>query len=942
MQPSHPPDARHLRPVKAPRWLTAPLLALGLSTGALAQTFEPCTTPDPTSPTPTDLNYRVTTAVSIPVVFHVLYKNDGTGNHTDATLQLQVDVLNDAFEDAGVEFYIIGVDRVRDEVWFSDLRSDERFAEISGALRVDTRRVLNIYTGYPENSLGSGTIPNEGELTYDGVRLRYHMLPAPHAWDSEAKDPEYPDPDPEPYATPDGGVGLHEVGHWLNLYHTFRGPSPLFGCQPQAQCATNGDYVCDTPPQEYSRNRGYNCGVLNTCPQQPGNDPIDNHMSYSGDYCRTRFTAGQYERMNAAIGQFRPDLIPGGPIEYDRNLVVGANRTLTWAGGPDGVTLAFAPGYGIQVSGAMSATDLTFTAKNPAQGWTGIRYDPGSGGTIASSIVERVSGSGRATAAVDIRGASPRIEDSQIRDAVPGSAVTGVRITGAAAFPYLLRNTIRLMTDDGVVLDSRARAHLVRNTIRDNVGDGLVAGYLTEAFLSAEAVSGAPRGNVFEDNGGYGVYATLAARVTYAGPPSGEPLYADGYNTVIESGQAGNAARSGATLAAGNTQSQGRNRFLANSGPEAAADGASTRVYVRCDWWGGPPPFDLEVTNGAVLDASRWLEQDPYVVPYTPCVDGSGSFSGGGGAALRDGGGWASLLGSDGGIGTDTLAGGPREWLLSAAEAEEPADAFALLQQVVGEAPDTDEAEAALGEVGWLHTREDAPPGALGFLEAHAAGAHEGLRSAARHALVGALHATDDAPGALAVADTLAAADTTGAGGPEGGTAAADAVFGHLALVYLHAEAGQLAEAAGALAAVEALAPGSAEAALARAHLETLDPEGFYVGRLSASGPSATGPAAPALRADEAFRLGPAVPNPARATVVVPFVLGAPSRVRLVLADALGREVAVVADGAFGAGPHALTLDLAGRAAGVYVVRAVASPERGGPLARSLRLTVLR
>lgn len=39
-----------------------------------------------------------------------------------------------------------------------------------------------------------------------------------------------------------------------------------------------------------------NCEPVDTCPNQPGNDPIDNFMSYSPDKCQNRFTPGQLER----------------------------------------------------------------------------------------------------------------------------------------------------------------------------------------------------------------------------------------------------------------------------------------------------------------------------------------------------------------------------------------------------------------------------------------------------------------------------------------------------------------------------------------------------------------------------------------------------------------------------------------------------------------------
>ena len=59
-----------------------------------------------------------------------------------------------------------------------------------------------------------------------------------------------------------------------------------------------GDFVDDTPPQK-SPSSG--CPEGNdTCPRQPGLDPIHNYMDYSDDDCITQFTPGQSQRMRDA------------------------------------------------------------------------------------------------------------------------------------------------------------------------------------------------------------------------------------------------------------------------------------------------------------------------------------------------------------------------------------------------------------------------------------------------------------------------------------------------------------------------------------------------------------------------------------------------------------------------------------------------------------------
>ncbi|MFN3595868.1 MAG: DUF5074 domain-containing protein [Rubricoccaceae bacterium] len=85
-----------------------------------------------------------------------------------------------------------------------------------------------------------------------------------------------------------------------------------------------------------------------------------------------------------------------------------------------------------------------------------------------------------------------------------------------------------------------------------------------------------------------------------------------------------------------------------------------------------------------------------------------------------------------------------------------------------------------------------------------------------------------------------------------------------------------------------------------------------------------------------ALRLGDAFPNPARAGATLPLSLGAPADVRVVVFDALGREVATW-QASLGAGVQALPLPLSGLRAGLYVVRVEAGGEVG-----TARVTVAR
>lgn len=95
-------------------------------------------------------------------------------------------------------------------------------------------------------------------------------------------------------------------------------------------------------------------------------------------------------------------------------------------------------------------------------------------------------------------------------------------------------------------------------------------------------------------------------------------------------------------------------------------------------------------------------------------------------------------------------------------------------------------------------------------------------------------------------------------------------------------------------------------------------------------------PVKPTPGSPEAFALDAPYPNPARGAVTVAFTLRRAAEVSLEVLDVLGRRVAVLADGSFPTGKHALAFDTARLPAGVYVVRV------SGSSVASRRFTVMR
>ncbi|RDA90231.1 hypothetical protein CP533_6871 [Ophiocordyceps camponoti-saundersi (nom. inval.)] len=192
--------------------------------------------------------------IHVEVYANIVSSSNSTEHLSQEALESQIEIVNYWFRPLNISFGLVETKRIVDDVWAV---GDDSFNMVIHNHR-GTSASLNLFiveTISSSDLVGICTYPNalEDLPGVDGCVMALKTIPG-----APSSAPGY---DPIEWQ---GKALIHEIGHFFGLRETFKG----------------------------------GCDGLDSCPHQPGLDPIHNFMSYNSESCKREFSPGQVWRMH--------------------------------------------------------------------------------------------------------------------------------------------------------------------------------------------------------------------------------------------------------------------------------------------------------------------------------------------------------------------------------------------------------------------------------------------------------------------------------------------------------------------------------------------------------------------------------------------------------------------------------------------------------------------
>ncbi|WP_460219464.1 T9SS type A sorting domain-containing protein [Psychroserpens sp. MEBiC05023] len=254
---------------------------------------------------------RSSTAISsVPIKAHIVRPSAGFGGLTEVQLNDAIAIMNGYFSNALLEFFLCdGINYIDDDTFYDYVTDQE--AALTGPNNV--ANVINIY------------FVNSISTTSGGGLCGYAYFPGGPETILMANG-----------CTTNGSTLTHEMGHFFQLSHTHGNTNGTLTEElvDGSNCATTGDFLCDTPADPQLSFSKVNSSCIYTAAEADANGQLfmpntRNIMSYSRQSCRTELSQDQYARIYATYQASRSVMAcPSFNIDISSNASISCDATL--------------------------------------------------------------------------------------------------------------------------------------------------------------------------------------------------------------------------------------------------------------------------------------------------------------------------------------------------------------------------------------------------------------------------------------------------------------------------------------------------------------------------------------------------------------------------------------------------------------------------------------